>query len=181
MKKVSFMKVNIADTSEPLAGAEFYLYSVTGEGEETERSLIMSGLTYGEDGMLSNGSITQFELPIGTYQLEETKAPAGYNTKESPVIIHIKAGEDTESADYGTAKTLNGVDYDEGTDLSADGKGLKYDSESKVYTMKITNTSGVELPQAGGIGTTIFYVLGSILILGCGIVLAARKRMEGHT
>ncbi len=178
MKKVSFMKVNIADTSETLAGAEFDLYSVSGEGEETERALIMSGLTSGEDGMLSNGTITQFELPIGTYQLEETQAPSGYDKKDSPVIIHIKAGEDTESADFDIEKRLNGVDYDEGTDMSADGSGLKYDAGSKVYTMKITNTSGVELPEAGGIGTTIFYVLGTILILGCGIVLAARKRME---
>jgi LPXTG-motif cell wall-anchored protein len=49
-----------------------------------------------------------------------------------------------------------------------------------VYTLKISNSTGYELPSSGGIGTTIFYVLGSLLVLGCGIVLVARRRMHIH-
>ena len=43
---------------------------------------------------------------------------------------------------------------------------------------KITNTQGVELPSTGGIGTTIFYVVGTILVIGAGVVLITRRRMD---
>ena len=42
----------------------------------------------------------------------------------------------------------------------------------------VTNNTGTELPATGGIGTTIFYILGSLLVVGCGIVLVSRKRMQ---
>lgn len=42
----------------------------------------------------------------------------------------------------------------------------------------INNTKGVELPATGGIGTTIFYVIGAILVLGAGILLVTRRRMD---
>ncbi|MBR3126379.1 MAG: LPXTG cell wall anchor domain-containing protein [Mogibacterium sp.] len=45
---------------------------------------------------------------------------------------------------------------------------------------QIVNTKGTELPSTGGIGTTIFYILGSLLVAGCGIVLISRKRMENN-
>jgi len=44
----------------------------------------------------------------------------------------------------------------------------------------VTNNSGTEMPSTGGIGTTIFYVLGSLLVVGCGIVLVSRKRMQNN-
>ena len=44
-------------------------------------------------------------------------------------------------------------------------------------TVKVENKTGAELPSTGGIGTTIFYVLGSILVLGAGVVLVVKKRM----
>ena len=43
--------------------------------------------------------------------------------------------------------------------------------------MKVENKTGAELPSTGGIGTTIFYVLGTILVVGAGIVLVVKKRM----
>ena len=43
---------------------------------------------------------------------------------------------------------------------------------------KITNTQGVELPSTGGIGTTIFYIVGTMLVLGAGVVLITRRRMD---
>lgn len=42
----------------------------------------------------------------------------------------------------------------------------------------IENKSGVELPSTGGIGTTMFYVLGSILVVGAGVILVAKRRMN---
>ena len=57
-------------------------------------------------------------------------------------------------------------------------------SDPTTYTyisggLQIVNQTGSEMPETGGIGTTIFYVLGSILLIGAGILLVTRKRMNG--
>ena len=44
--------------------------------------------------------------------------------------------------------------------------------------VQITNKTGTELPSTGGMGTTIFYVLGSILVVGAAVLLVTRKRMS---
>ncbi len=43
---------------------------------------------------------------------------------------------------------------------------------------QIVNKLGVELPSTGGIGTTIFYVVGALLVIGAGVVLVTRRRMD---
>ena len=53
-----------------------------------------------------------------------------------------------------------------------------YTSDNLVQTAEVINNSGAELPSTGGIGTVIFYVLGSILVIGSAIVLISRRRME---
>ena len=45
---------------------------------------------------------------------------------------------------------------------------------------EIVNTKGVELPSTGGIGTTIFYVVGAVLILGAGVILVTRRRVNAN-
>lgn len=70
--------------------------------------------------------------------------------------------------------------------LDAEGKVTDTETEeTKVVTtdtnvtgVTIVNETGSTLPSTGGIGTTIFYVVGSLLIIGAGIVLVARKRMD---
>ena len=120
----------------------------------------MEHLTSGDDGMMANDKGTkEFVLPVGKYQLVETKAPAGYNMKTEPVIIHVKN---------------NGLTYNEGTTLSSSNNGVT--ATNGVYTLLITNTAGVELPHTGGIGTTIFRMAGLTLILTVGIVLIFKKR-----
>lgn len=42
---------------------------------------------------------------------------------------------------------------------------------------ELLNTEGVELPSTGGIGTTLFYVIGAILVIGAGVLLVTRRRM----
>lgn len=44
--------------------------------------------------------------------------------------------------------------------------------------LEVTNNAGTALPSTGGMGTTIFYIIGSILVIGAGVVLVARKRMN---
>ena len=117
---------------------------------------------------LASGTQTVFELSAGQYHLVETKAPTGYDKKETPVIITVTEPDETSGG--------NNVSYDEGTTLSEDGSGKSYDEATGVVTLMITNTAGVVLPQSGGIGTTIFYILGSVLVICSGIYFVARKR-----
>ncbi|MBE6027008.1 MAG: LPXTG cell wall anchor domain-containing protein [Clostridiales bacterium] len=168
-QKISFLKVDVADTDVHLAGAEFDLYPVV-DGERGP--VIYTGLVSDENGLLTlttqSGTQTVFELAAGQYHLVETKAPSGYDIKEDPVIITINEPDGTSGGDN--------VTYDEGTTLSVNGRGKSYDEATGVVTLMISNTAGVELPKTGGIGTTIFYVLGSILVIGGGIYFIGRKR-----
>ena len=84
------------------------------------------------------------------YTLVETTTPDGYNTCE-PIGIRLDATYDSEG--------------DELTALSEN-------------TVEIENKSGSTLPSTGGIGTTIFYVVGGAMVLGAGIFLIAKKRMK---
>ncbi|MCI6013118.1 MAG: LPXTG cell wall anchor domain-containing protein, partial [Firmicutes bacterium] len=49
---------------------------------------------------------------------------------------------------------------------------------TNALTVEVPNASGVELPSTGGIGTTIFYVLGAALVIGAGVLLVTRRRMD---
>ena len=97
-----------------------------------------------------NGKIEIDGLDADTYYLRETQAPAGYN----------KLADDQ-------AVTITGA--------------TKGENEELTYTTiitKINNQSGAELPSTGGIGTTIFYVLGGVLVVGAAVLLVTKKRME---
>lgn len=71
--------------------------------------------------------------------------------------------------------------YNQADDQTAEGsKFIKATANAQAsdYTVEVVNLQGAVLPSTGGIGTTIFYVLGSLLVVGCGIVLVSRKRMQ---
>lgn len=114
-----------------------------------------------------NGKATFEGLKEGIYYLEEITAPKGYNKLKEPEQVEIKAV-------YKADGTLNTEDTN--FKLKPDAaKGNHY------YQVKsIANKAGAVLPSTGGIGTTIFYVLGSILALGAAVLLIAKKRMNGQ-
>ena len=94
-----------------------------------------------------------------TYRLVETKAPAeGYNLATEPVSLTLT--DDTKAG-----VIISGDASDAVTKLAAASVG------------KLANNKGVELPSTGGIGTTIFYIVGGILVLGAGVLLITKKRM----
>ena len=99
----------------------------------------------------TTGKFTIKGLDSATYYLTEKEAPAGYNKLAGPVTITIS---DTGVVN-GTTDAPQGVDE-----------------------VKVLNQSGTELPSTGGMGTTIFYVLGSILVIGAAVLLVTRKRMS---
>ena len=99
------------------------------------------------------------------YYLYETKSPAGYNLLSEPVSFRIAAEYKTDgsalSAGNPTVTIGNG---EPSTTLSTD----------------VVNQSGAELPSTGGMGTTIFYVLGGVLVLAAVVLLVTKKRMRSE-
>ena len=164
---VSFQKVdiNFPDT-EFLAGAVFDLYEVRDGAPVTPA--LYTGMVSGDDGILVYEGETVFSLPFGDYQLVETDAPGGYNEKESPVFITVSA---------------EGITYDEGTTLSAGGAGISYDTSTKVFTLKISNSTGYVLPVTGGRGPLRFILFGILLITiaGAGLVWKRRSNAGSRT
>lgn len=119
----------------------------------TETEGVVDTVTTGETGALViNG------LADGTYYLTETKAPRGYNLLREPVNVTIGH------------KDANG----KLTETSFVGNQTEMDTSGVV---KVENNAGAELPSTGGIGTTVFYVLGSAMALGAVILLVTKKRM----
>ena len=146
-----------------LEGAKFVL-ARDEEGKNLISLIDKGGNSYrvakdGEEGAITEittdatGKFTVEGLDSDTYYLVETKAPAGYNTLKAPVKVEIgEAG--AVSYTYGEAVSTGEI--------------------------KVLNQTGAELPSTGGMGTTMFYILGSVLVLGAAVVLITRKRMSKH-
>ena len=133
--KIVIRKVDISDTNKNLQDAVFNLYKVDDEGED---ELLFEDIKSGADGLLYYNNSSELQLPLGTYHLVETSAPAGYNIKTSPVNITV---------------SKSGITYDESTTLSSSGNGITYDEETGAYILLVTNSAGEELPHTGGTGT----------------------------
>lgn len=134
----------------------------------------------------NNGTTFTFSgLDDGQYKLTETKTPVGYNTID-PIYFVIEATHG-ETADAPTLKTLNAYLTDENGNKKTevkDGETVNIDLgtvdlTAGSITTTVVNKSGSELPSTGGIGTTIFYVLGGVLVLAAVVLLVTKKRMSG--
>ena len=130
-------------------------------------------------------SFTFSGLDDGQYKLTETKTPVGYNTID-PIYFVIEATHD-ETADAPTLKTLNAYLTDANGNKQTemkDGESVNIDLgtvdlTAGSITTTVVNKSGSKLPSTGGIGTTIFYVLGGVLVLAAVVLLVTKKRMSG--
>nr|WP_205396767.1 isopeptide-forming domain-containing fimbrial protein [Streptococcus lutetiensis] len=121
---------------------------------------------------IAAGEATRFEfkgLDAGDYKLEETTTPDGYNTIK-PIEFTIDADYDKEADDPQLTKLSGDV-----TSGVAEFDANKADGS---LTAGIVNRKGSLLPSTGGMGTTILYVVGSILVLVAAILLITKKRMD---
>ena len=146
-----------------LEGAGFRLYSDKACHDEDEIKLKMNDDgTYSRDfstegkgvEMLSNkdGQFNVKGLDAGTYYLRETKTPDGYSACPDTTIV-ISATHDEHNVNLSGESNLN----------------------NKIINIK---AGGITLPSTGGIGTTIFYVVGGGLMVAAIVLLVTKKRME---
>ena len=147
----------IQDGTTPLSGAVFSLYTEKGY-QAAPKQASKINLTSDENGKIELGG-----LAYGKYYLVETAAPAGYILLSEPVEITVN----------GSGVTYNQSD----SSLSRSNNGVIHQNETDPYTLTVTNNHGYELPSTGGPGTRIFYLLGSVLVLGAGVLLRRRWRM----
>lgn len=140
-------------------------YIVKGyKADDSEPSATSEGTTFVSD---ANGKIIIVGLEASEYIIAEIKEPVGYN-KIAPIDFSISATYNNPG-DYkcnALAIRVSG---------GSDQPGNVNDG---VVSMDIINNPGKTLPSTGGIGTTIFYVVGGIMVAGAAILLITKKRME---
>lgn len=109
-----------------------------------------------------NGKIVLKGLAAGSYTLIETEAPDGYNKLTAPIKFTVsKDGKITmvdEAQNSGNVVTAG--------------------NDGAVDTVNVLNTTGAQLPSTGGMGTTMIYIAGAILMVGAAIIFVTNKRMK---
>ena len=163
----------------PLIGADFKLEKKIGKAEWVE---------IGRKTGTTEGSVFTFKgLDDGTYRLTETAVPGGYN-KMADVIFTVTANHTVvvdslnDSTRYTVLTSLNGTAENGVITLTEQKKAETInDQETEIIeglTTQVVNKSGATLPETGGIGTTIFYVLGGMMFVGAALILVVRRKAE---
>lgn len=153
-------KVEGSEEYIPLKGAGFTLYkkNASGRYEAVGSELKSADMT----------TFTWSGLDDGDYKLVETTTPSGYNTIPD-IEFTISAGHVDGDSPY--LNTLSG------NVASGTATFTAVVNDGSLST-DVVNNSGTQLPSTGGIGTTIFYVLGSVLVIGAAVLLVTKKRMS---
>ena len=170
--KLNVHKYTLNSTNGEVAlnGAKFVLYRKDGTEKKYAKltgDKIASWVTNQSDATTlettGTGDISIEGLNVGTYYLEETEAPAGYNKLTGPIEVEITA---TTSATSGSET----VRYKNSSEPSY--------TQATNAIVKVLNEAGTQLPSTGGIGTTIFYVIGGGLMAVAAVLLVTKKRMN---
>ena len=151
----------------PLTGAAFKLEKMIKGADSAENTWqLVKEFTVDEQ---NPASTFEFKgLDDGTYRLTETVTPAGYNSIE-PIEFTVEAVHSDGDTPELTNLTGNKVSGEITFTQNVSGAYLSAD---------VVNNAGTVLPETGGIGTTIFYVLGGLLVLTAVVLLVTKKRMS---
>lgn len=153
--------INKVDSEKhPLAGAAFKLEKVNKNGSN---KLVKEFTADGRTSFEFKG------LDDGQYILTETVTPEGYNTMD-PITFEITATHDVESIDP-TLTELSGNKVTGEIQFTV----LKDDCS---LTADVVNNKGSELPETGGMGTTVLYAAGTLMILAAAAFLVMKKKAE---
>ena len=169
--KVDANKVNPEGATLPGAAFELFKHVKDSSGNLTWVSKGVMNATQNPDGTYTihdATNVTKFEwngIDDGDYKLVEVVTPAGYNTMAE---LHFTVtATHSETADNPILITLSG-------------DAFTGDISTGILTSQIINNQGTTLPGTGGIGTTIFYVVGGGLMVAAAILLITKKRMENR-
>lgn len=182
------------EAGKPLTGATFSLYKKYATAPTDGTACTKEGYTnYYLVDTITGTELSTFEftgIDDGDYVLIEDQAPEGYNPLD-PQAFTVTANH-TTTADIAkdTHKDANGnyvltsISGSAATGavitLAEHTTGEGDAAVKDGVDTTVINKSGATLPETGGIGTTIFYVVGAILVLGAGIVLVTRRRMSAN-
>ena len=174
---IALKKVN--NEGKPLSGAVFQFPFYVEVDADTDGAYIYAGTT-AREGLTNrittpaSGVIVVKGVKSGDYTITEFKAPDGYNKLTAPVTVEAKK--------TGATTTHTTVYLDEnGNIVDEDAKVNEVVVDIKTIAataVVVVNKAGTELPSTGGMGTTVFYVLGSVLVLGAVVLLVTKKRMS---
>lgn len=180
--ELDILKYNNNNTKQ-LEGAEFKLYKWIAEGNKWEelKNAPQKIVKKGDGSLADKATFISKGLDAGKYKLEETKHPAGY-TPIKPVEFEISAefnAEKTQVVKIIGKITARGRTTDEffHSDNKIEGEN-PFGDKNNLLCFRVINKTGGELPETGGMGTTMLYLSGAILSLGAGIVLVSRRRMN---
>lgn len=177
----------------PLTGAGFTLYKYDAKSGEF--------VAVGKE--LKGEAMTQFTwtgLDDGIYKLSETTVPNGYNAindiyfkveashtdGDTPKLDGLKIAQ-IGVADVGKMTNTSESESENGNVYSVSGVNLTDGTLSDIaftcttdgtMSTTIVNQSGVTLPSTGGMGTTLLYIIGSVLVVTAGVLLIVKKRMQ---
>lgn len=147
----------------PLAGAKFKMYTDSNCNDESTalKFSLNNNNKYRYDSTNGKTVLTSLEttgridiegLEAGTYYLKEIEAPKGYNLLANAVEVQITQD--------GKVMVKKGANLEEVTEV------------------EVENKTGTVLPSTGGVGTTMIYLVGAVLVLGSGVVLVTKRRVK---
>lgn len=174
---LAIKKVN--EDGESLAGAVFELYD--SDGAKVKVSKVVDGAA-GEYVIDPNGNASIISPDSGVivikgvdnskYTLTETDAPDGYNLLEEDIdVTPVLVGTATTSKTFYLDDEGNVTGVAEGnTELTT------VTADIPATAIAVVNVAGATLPSTGGMGTTVIYIIGAVLVIGAGIILVVRRR-----
>lgn len=185
-----------SETGDNLAGAEFSFKGLVVTGEPGFYTVV----SYDKSASAADGTVMKCDangkLVIAGIDADsetavvltgkETKAPDGYNKLEGTFDLTTIVMSSETTTTHGEKTTYYDADgniVDEqvtGGSSKTRNEITALDEVPAASIQKVVNKQGTELPSTGGIGTTIFYVIGAILVLGAGILLVTRRRMNAN-
>lgn len=143
-----------------LAGAKFILSKDSNPTEDNALKFVQSGSNFDYNSRSGNVTLTSYSdgkiningIQADTYYLKEIEAPNGYNLIRTPIKIVVTS--------------------------DTDGKGVVKVDNDVVDQVNVLNNYGSLLPSTGGMGTTLIYAIGCILVLSSGVVLFLKRRTK---
>lgn len=166
----------VDDKGNPLEGATFeFPFAVQEEKDENGYYIVDASASVQTASITTpaDGVIVIKGVEARTYSITETSAPHGYNKLPAAVSVEAKPVSTTTTT---VKKYIDGNGNI--TDTESDIEVEYTNNDLSADVLFVVNKTGAELPSTGGIGTTIFYVIGAILVIGAGILLVTRRRMS---